>query len=394
MKKQKLIPFVLCGCLCLCMGNSANFSVKETVPIVIVNNLEEVSPTNPEFSLNTIFVSRNLQFGSGKQDAESNMNNVAVLSIDPADHQETSITVEAETIMMAKYFFSTENDVIGTGYLFGTQDTTITQFEEMISDTQNSISTGKIQQEASVAEAKLFNDINPLSSLEIGSDWKLALPKKITWSLDHGNKHYGDFSEWHNTYEFCDEDVRYLLVTHESYISPNSDGSRYRAKSLIYNATLDPIIVNDEEQIFDTAHVDSITLRDYGPKAKNPNETISYGFDFSLDLSSDSIEANVGFSSTYTTTRESPTISDQGNMANDIVKIVFDYLDYKKASGTFVDYCKNQTMQTATYLYQGDNTGSIIGNFKDDRTVSMYYRGDWPWTKITCDFHNPLSFAF
>ena len=394
MKKQKLIPLVLCGCLCLCMGNSANFSVKETVPVVVVNNLEEVSATNPQFSLNTIFVPQNLQFCSEKQDAESNLNNIAVLSADPADHQETSVTVEAETVMMAKYFYSTENDVIGTGYLFGTKDTTETQFEEMISDVQDSISSGKIQQEATMAEARLLNSINPLSSLEIGSDWKLVLPEKITWSLDHGNKHYGDFSEWNNTYEFCDEDVRYLLVTHESYISPNPDGSRYRAKSLTYNATLDPFIVNDEELIFDPAHVDSITLRDYGPKAKNPSETISYSFDLSLDLSLDNIGASIGFSSSYTTTRESPKVSDQGNMARDIVNIVFDYLDYDQASGAFVDYCKNQTMQTATYLYKSDNTGGQIGYFTDNRIVSMYYRGDWPWTKITCDFLNPLSFGF
>ena len=295
---------------------------------------------------------------------------------------------------MAKYFYSAGNGVIGTGYLCGTSDTTQSQFESMVSDTRDSISTGKIQQEATKATMQLQNNINSVSSLEIGSEWKLVLPQKLTLSLDHGNKHYGDFSEWHNTYEFCHDDVRYLLVTHESYISPNQDGSRYRAKSLIYEASLDPFVVDDEELIYDPEHVDSITLRDYGPKAKNPSETISYNFDLGLDLSLDNIGLNLGVSFSYTSTKESPKISDQGNMARDIVKIVFDYLDYSKSSGEFVDYCANQTMQTTTYLYQGDITGSTIGYFKDDRTISMYYRGDWPWTQVSCDFLFPLCFGF
>ena len=72
------------------MGNSASMTNEKPVSVVLANNLEEISASSPQFSLNTIYVQRGLDFGSEEKDIESNMNNAAILSANPADHQEQS----------------------------------------------------------------------------------------------------------------------------------------------------------------------------------------------------------------------------------------------------------------------------------------------------------------
>ena len=99
MKKSKLLTLFVCGCLCLCMGNSMTYN--DDVSTVYVDDLsqitEEVVSTN---GFDTIYVQNGLDFSSEQQTVETS--NIKPLSLNPDAHEEEILNASTEGILMAK----------------------------------------------------------------------------------------------------------------------------------------------------------------------------------------------------------------------------------------------------------------------------------------------------
>jgi len=267
--------------------------------------------------------------------------------------------------LLGKYFYEVEEGIVGEGYLIGTDFTTNEYLDKMVDTAKEEIKSGKIQRDYQNANAR------SIVSMAIGQSWSLVTSKKITWSLDYEDIHYGDFAEWYSSFKILTDNYAYYLIAHETYIAPNNDGTDdFRTSRLTYN------FISHSQ----------VELRDYQPKSKNPNMTISYGVDLSAEISSDSSSTvSAGVSSTYSTILESPKVYDKGNMANDEVNIEFEYHNAWSTDEPWLSYNTNQSMQTAIYIIRENiNTGYVV-NY-DFRTIQMVRDDLWFWNDKTVNF--------
>lgn len=287
----------------------------------------------------------------------------------PLSNSISNNEINVEGKVLGKFYYEVEEGVVGQGHLLGTNYTTTEYLNQMVESAKKDIQSGSLKQEYQ-AQSNLTRS---LSSISIGDSWELIWSDKIVWSLDHEGIHFGDFSEWYSTYQIITSDYSYYLITHESYISPNNDNTDdFRSSQLIYN--FNP---NNEH----------ILLRDYYPKAKNPNMTVSYGCDVGAEIDSDgTASVNAGVSSSYSTILESPKIYDRGNMAQNEVDILFEYVDPWAEDDTYYPYNTGQSMQTSIYLLREDAGRTDLVDMSDIRTVQMVRDHSLFWNDETVNF--------
>lgn len=276
--------------------------------------------------------------------------------------------------LLGKYFYQIEEGVVGEGYLIGTEFTTNKYLNEMVENTKKEINSGNIKHD--------YQNINERStvSMTIGDSWASIISRKLTWSLDYDGVHYGDFAEWYSTFRIYTNNYRYYLIAHETYIAPNNDNTDdFRTSKLIYKFN---------------PNSDQVELRDYQPKAKNPEMTISYGSDLSAEISSDgSAKVGASVSSSYSTILESPKVYDKGNMANDEVNIEFEYVDPWGEDSTFLPYNINQSMQTAIYIIRENRSNTALIDMSDVRTIQMVRDDFWFWNDRTVNFNYNITYT-
>lgn len=255
----------------------------------------------------------------------------------------------------------------------GTEFTTANNLNEMVNSAKNEIESGEIKRDYKAANSR------SILSMEIGDSWKPDFSKKITWSLDYDGIHYGDFAEWYTTFTILTNNYLYYLFAHESYITPNKiNTDDFRTDHMIYN--------------FNT-NSDRLQLRDYQPKAMNPQGTVSYGSNLGAEIGSDSsLSVSAGISSSYTVSFESPKIYDKGNMANNHVYIDFDYLNPWNNGDPWISYNTNQTMQTAIYIVKESRYGRTPTVMTDIRTLTIVRDNFWFWLDNSISFNYTFSY--
>ncbi len=339
----------------LCIKNEV-----DDVLIKHVENLNDVNDLANNLNSKGIIIYKDVN--------SNNENEVSSVALD----NQLEIDIRAE--IYGKYFFKIDDSTIGEGYLIGTNYTTAIDLEKMIDKVKDEINTGKL------CEEYISTCSNDIVSMTIGDSWKSVVSQKLTWSLDYDGVHYGDFSEWYSSFKIITSNYRYYLIAHETYVSPNNDNTDdFRTSKIIYN--FDP-------------QSDQVELRDYQPKAKNPEMNITYGSDLSSEISSDcSAKVSASVSSSYSTTLQSPKIYDKGNMAKDVVNIEFDYLEPWSENDPWYSYNINQSMQTSVYLIREKKSNTKIVNMLDKRTIQMVRDDFWPWNDKTVNFNYNITYG-
>lgn len=297
-------------------------------------------------------------------------NNAGLRLLETDEVEEVSVNGK----LLGKYFYKVEEGVIGEGYLIGTDFTTNEYLDKMVDEAKEEIESGTILRDYKNANAR------SIVSMTIGDSWNSVVSQKLTWSLDYGGVHYGDFAEWYSSFRITTYSYRYYLLAHETYVAPNNNNTDdFRASKLIYKFN---------------PNSDQIQLRDYQPKSKNPEMTITYGSDLSAEISSDySAKVSAGVSSSYSTILQSPKVYDKGNMANDEVNIEFEYVEPWTENDPWYSYNINQSMQTAIYVIRENRSNSAYVKMSDVRTIQMVRDDFWPWNDKIVNFNYNITYT-
>lgn len=351
-------------------GLTAVSTIKSVDEVIVkeVENLEDISVADyNDLYLGAIFYQR-------IDESKIEYSSQNVLSVSEYDETTEVEEVDINGKLLGKYFYETENDVVGEGFLIGTEFTTNDYLGKMVEETKEEIESGTIQRDYQNANAR------SIVSMTIGESWNSVVSKKFTWSLDYDGVHYGDYAEWYSSFRILTNNYRYYLIAHETYVSPNNDNTDdFRTSRLIYNFN---------------PNSDQVELRDYQPKSKNPEMTISYGSDLSAEISSDcSAKIGASVSSSYSTILKSPKVYDKGNMANDQVKIEFEYVEPWSESEPWYSYNINQSMQTAVYVIREKRSNTELVDMSDFRTIQMVRDHFWPWNDKTVNFNYNLTYT-
>lgn len=346
------------------MSTTATTST-ERVFIQAVENLETISVDNYDNSyLGTIFY---------KPVDESKIKYVNELNLRSAETDEVE-EVDVNGKLLGKYFYEVSEGVIGEGYLIGTDFTTNSYLDKMVENAKEEIEEGSIQRNYQSVNAR------SIVSMSIGESWKSVVSKKITWSLDYDGVHYGDYAEWYSSFKILTNNYRYYLIAHETYVTPNNNNTDdFRTSRLIYNFN---------------PNSNQVELRDYQPKAQTPEMTLSYSSDLSSEIGSDgSAKIGASVSSSYSTILKSPKVYDKGNMANDEVKIEFEYVDPWTENDPWYSYNINQSMQTAIYIIREKRSNTAFIDMSDNRTIQMVRDHFWFWNDKTVNFNYNLTYT-
>lgn len=244
----------------------------------------------------------------------------------------------------------------------------------MFDEAKEEIESGTIQRDYQNANAR------SIVSMTIGESWVSVVSQKFTWSLDYDGVHYGDYAEWYSSFRITTNNYRYYLIAHETYVAPNNNNTDdFRTSKLIYKFN---------------PNSDQIQLRDYQPKSKNPEMTISYGSDLSAEIGSDcTAKIGASVSSSYSTILESPKVYDKGNMANDEANIEFEYVDPWGEDDTFLPYNTNQSMQTAIYVIRENRSNTAFVDMSDVKTIQMVRDNFWFWNDKTVNFNYNITYT-
>lgn len=347
------------------MTATAAPATTENVLVQAVENLDTISVANYDDSyLGTIFY-------QPVDESKIEYVNNAVSRLSETDEVEE---VDVDGKLLGKYFYEVEEGVVGEGYLIGTDFTTNEYLDKMVDEAKGEIESGSIQRDYQNANAR------SIVSMTIGDSWKSVVSQKFTWSLDYDGVHYGDYAEWYSSFRILTNNYRYYLIAHETYVAPNNDNTDdFRTSKLIYKFN---------------PNSDQIQLRDYQPKSKNPEMTISYGSDLSAEIGSDySAKVSAGVSSSYSTILQSPKVYDKGNMANDEVNIEFEYVDPWTEDDPWYSYNINQSMQTAIYVIRENRSNTALVDMSDVRTIQMVRDNFWFWNDKTVNFNYNITYT-
>lgn len=342
-------------------ANSSEFLDKETEAhyrLAKANFLEHRA-----FDLGEIF------YNPIKEDEKNNPNVEVQIR---AAKQTTNLPEKSiESKKLGEYYFYTEAGKKVMGILLGTEHTNSIQLENLITNLSKDIQSKRLFSEirASISD----------HSFSVGNAWTKSHSYKLTWSLDYEGMHYGDFSEWHDSYyAFSNNDI-YRMFTHETYSAPNrKDGTDdFRTANIKYH--FDP---SDSR----------ISVRDYAPKNRNPEVQISYSSDIGAELSSNGdVKISASVSSSYSTILNSPVIHDYGNMANNIVEIDFEYVNPWTEDKPWYSYNTEQSMQTAMYIFKENRFSQSHATVKDYRTITMVRDDFWAWNDRIVNFNYNYS---
>ncbi len=282
---------------------------------------------------------------------------------------ELILNVDVQTVSLGEYYVNVDGSYV-KGELIGTEYSNTSDLNVLVDKIITEIKTNDFDNDYIKRNAFLSNN----SSFQLGSDWAQTFSTKINASLDYEGLHYGDFSEWKEIYYIKTNKSVYYLVTNETYSTPNTDNTDdFRTSKILYD-------YNDNSSYY--------TLRDYGPKARNPEATISFSSSIGGEINSDgSAMINSSLSASYTTIEESPKINDLGNMALDNVKIEFSYVDPWTESDPWYSYNKNQSMQNTFYIIKESRSNKVASSGTDLRTISIVRDDLMPWYDKTVNFN-------
>lgn len=149
-------------------------------------------------------------------------------------------------------YYYYDNYELKKGLLYCSEFSPREEIEKLTNKVQSQINSGEI-----------CSRMITSPEVSIRSDWNEISEVKIDSTFNEGTYHFGDFSEWQNFYYIKDTKYTYYLIMNQSFITPDTEfHGKYRTSSIKYN-------FNDNSAEF--------LLRDYGPKMRNPQETISVG---------------------------------------------------------------------------------------------------------------------
>ena len=243
---------------------------------------------------------------------------------------------------------------------------------------------------------KVENDLNMeaysnySSSFEISDEWELLTEQKFDWRMEYENEWYGDFSEWgcHYIYEY--NGVRYHLQTRESYITPGNDTNPNLSglETTDFRSGAIEYIMEKPEGI-----KSDFQLRDYAPKAQNPEWTetsgISGSFNFSVGSSGISLGITLSASFSYSCSYKSPNVLDYSNISQNKLDIKFEYFDpFDVSDEQNFQYNTHTSMQLCMNVWKEniispDNEGDCV----DRRAITMMKDCWWIWDDRTVTFN-------
>lgn len=264
------------------------------------------------------------------------------------------------------YYFRNQNNQLVQGTILSDSfdDTLIDKKIESIS---NDINENLIYRDFSEPTSQqAFTLSQQLSEgFYLGYSWDLiGVVSKVDWIVSSG-----EFSEWRSIYQLSSRigGAVYYGFTFETYIKPLASDVNYRTQSLEYN--FNPSIGNP------------VQLRNYAPKAKTPSANIGYEISPGFEVGDDGVTLNSSISTSYSTLVESPSIIDNGSMANNLTNLRFDYLYYNQNTTPFKDYNRGQSNQNVAIIIRDsypDNQNDIVIN---DVRIIKFYKG-WQFLGI------------
>ncbi len=259
-------------------------------------------------------------------------------------------TVEEELILAGKYNFILK-DIEYDGEIYGTSSSTL----ETISNKINFIMT-QINDDSYFEGKKVSNNNSRIDEgVIVDSNWKKIDERRIDIDCTTDGEHFGDVSEWRTTFKLTESSDVYYAFINETFIKPNPDKTDYRTDSLVCKFKPDS-----------NSHVQ---LRNYGPKFKNEDATISYSLNAGTSISS-------MISVSYVTLDDAPWVYDRGSLTDNYGEVFFGYLSTFENSGKYYEYNISQTYQACVFLTK---TTASSGSFvtRQDRTISIQRDGFW-----------------
>lgn len=296
------------------------------------------------------------------------------------DGQKTE-KVRINIVQLAEYYFLQDGKV-KKGKIFGNSNIAYNDLNTKINEIKYSIKNNRMNagRNNKINALNYGENINGSKTNLSNRDWKEQDEWKNYYILNYDGIHYADYSEWITTYQLRDYNGNnYYSVVYESYIKPDGYKTDFRTNYLIYK--------------FDPTYGSKALLRDYGPKVKNPRETITFSVGAGIQLEKNvsagsngiSAGASAGFSASisksWSTLVESPEIYDNGNMGKNYAEIKFNYLNPYKDSGQYYVYNISQTNQNAAFVIKTPSFSEKPIKIKSDRIVGIVRDGLWSNTE-------------
>lgn len=155
----------------------------------------------------------------------------------------------------------------------------------------------------------------------------------------------------------------YLLVTHQTYLSPTQSNNRnYKGVGV--------------ELKLNKPSTSSITVVDYAPGTQAPSKTVSHSANFGLQIGDSNLNANIGYS--YTKNVNSPSISSKGTIGEGIVDICFEYIEPGSWYGDFCKYNSSETFQCSLVVMQAPKSSNVV-NYNSSVTGRFQKYQNWPF---------------
>ncbi len=209
------------------------------------------------------------------------------------------------------------------------------------------------------------------------ANWNLIGESKVDAILEYDNTDYGDFSEWRSVFELSNAtNASYFAMVNESYIIPDSYKTDFRSEKLVYKcAPLDGA---------------PLELRNYAPKMKGAESTVSYSVSAGGAISSSGGSLSSSISTSYSALVSSPKITDNGNMSKNYGEVLFNYLNPTKNSGQYYEYNIAQSYQSSSFIFKSDlSRDQIVIN--NDRTIGIFRDGFWSNTLVNFNLDGSLT---
>ncbi len=296
--------------------------------------------------------------------------------INESDRQKTE-KVRIRIVQLAEYYFMHDGKV-KKGKIYGNSDTSVYKLNSKIKEIQHAINTNEMEKERTTSN--YIRNANISKANLSNRDWKEQEEWKNYYILNYEGVHYADYSEWVTTYQLSDfNGNNYYTVVYESYIKPDEYKTDFRTNYLIYK--------------FNPNYGSKALLRDYGPKMKNPNETVTFSVGGGIEIKKTasvgptgpsvgiSTGASASLSKSWTTLIESPKIFDNGNMGQNYAEIKFDYYDPYADSDKFYEYNISQTNQNAAFVIKAPSYSQKPIKIKSDRILGIVRDGFWSNTE-------------
>lgn len=316
-------------------------------------------------------VNINFEYSINYQNLDKNSINTFNTIASVEDNIEIDI-VDIDLYQVAEYKFNSRNKNY-SGEIYANNDIDENTVIEKLTFIEESVLDGTY-----FIGHNVNNNSRLVGTFNKDANWYCIDERKIDVIMDYGNRHYGDYSEWRSIFKLTNtRDYDYYAHVNESYITPDGDKTDYRSEKLIYK--FNPTLGAKTE------------LRDYAPKMKGTERSVSYAVSAGGSVDSDGkVELSSNISTSYTTLEKSPSIKDNGNMLRNYGEIAFTYLKPYDNKGQFYDYNISQSYQSSSFVIRAaKNTGNIKA--EDNRTVGIVRDAVWSNKLVNFNINTNLT---